>query len=414
MRRGGRSLYAFDVSNLASPLLKWVFGCPSEDNDSHCGDGEGDKTAVAAIGQTWSEASIVLQPNADDADETDVLLLTGGGYDDCEDYDGDTGNANHSCGAGSKGNAVFVIDADTGQLLRSFSTERAVPGRVTVVPVSDGDPKIAFAYAADTGGNVYRIHAGSSSAPETIGSSDPDSWVMTRIAALGCDPGAATDPCTAPRKFLFGPDVVRVPDSDQLMVLLGSGDREKPIREYGAAVSVQNSFFAIIDQPENGAWFVNASGVGNNYVSLATPDDDFTEVAIDSGAGADSDVGQFGWYLPLAGDEQVVSGALTIADTVNFSTHIPVLNAPGACETDLGTAQTYNVSYRDGSGDTVRLIGGGLAPTPVAGKVILDDGEVVPFCIGCGGEGSAIGGSQVTGSSTWVQPVSRVYWEIRK
>jgi type IV pilus assembly protein PilY1 len=60
------------------------------------------------------------------------------------------------------------------------------------------------------------------------------------------------------------------------------------------------------------------------------------------------------------------------------------------------------------------IVGGGLVPTPVAGKVILDNGQRVPFCIGCGGENSAIGGSEVTSGITWSQPKSRVYWKIDK
>ena len=80
----------------------------------------------------------------------------------------------------------------------------------------------------------------------------------------------------------------------------------------------------------------------------------------------------------------------------------------------LGIATVYNIDYKDAEGDTVNIIGGGLVPTPVAGKVILDDGTVVPFCIGCGGDGSAIGGSPVGSGVTWIQPKSRVYWNIQK
>lgn len=402
MRRGGRALYAFDVSTVESPALKWVFGCPDADDDDGCGDGAGANTDVALIGQTWSEAALVRQE-----DRAKPLLLMGGGYDGCEDYD-DGSAENHQCTSDDKGGAVFLIDGDTGALLQTFPTHsgRAVPGRVTVVPVNDSNPDIAYAYAADTGGNVYRIHAGTSADPAPIGTAAPGNWEMTRIASLGCAEDAS---CAAPRKFLFGPDVVRDTGSDKLWVLLGSGDREKPLAEYGAALSVQNRFFALIDQPSNGEWFVDACGSGN---LICLTDSGFTEVAVADGAG-DGSVGQYGWHLPLASGEQVVSGALTIADVVNFSTHVPTTTAEGACETDLGTARTYNLSYKDGSGDTVSLIGGGLAPTPVAGEVILDDGEAVPFCIGCGGERSSIGGSQISGTSSWVQPTSRVYWEIR-
>ncbi|MCR8960739.1 hypothetical protein M0765_024300 [Variovorax sp. S2] len=51
MRRGGRLVYAFDVSNPAAPVLKWRRGCPNQDNDTGCDTGVNDMTG---IGQTWS------------------------------------------------------------------------------------------------------------------------------------------------------------------------------------------------------------------------------------------------------------------------------------------------------------------------------------------------------------------------
>ena len=49
----------------------------------------------------------------------------------------------------------------------------------------------------------------------------------------------------------------------------------------------------------------------------------------------------------------------------------------------------------------------------MAGKVLID-GVPIPFCIGCGGEGSPIGVGKVGGGITWTQPRSRVYWNIDK
>jgi type IV pilus assembly protein PilY1 len=65
-------------------------------------------------------------------------------------------------------------------------------------------------------------------------------------------------------------------------------------------------------------------------------------------------------------------------------------------------------------GDLNVLVAGGLSPTPVAGIVILDTGEKVPFCIGCGGEGSAIGSSEVESTGLWSQPTNRISWEIEE
>ena len=49
-----------------------------------------------------------------------------------------------------------------------------------------------------------------------------------------------------------------------------------------------------------------------------------------------------------------------------------------------------------------------------SGMVILDNGKKVPFCIGCGGESSAIGAKLVGTGITWTQPKSRVYWNIQQ
>ncbi|MFM2036019.1 MAG: hypothetical protein RL459_1284, partial [Pseudomonadota bacterium] len=50
MRRGGRALYAFDVTTPASPTLKWKIGCPNLANDTGCTSG------FDQLGQTWSGA----------------------------------------------------------------------------------------------------------------------------------------------------------------------------------------------------------------------------------------------------------------------------------------------------------------------------------------------------------------------
>jgi type IV pilus assembly protein PilY1 len=252
---------------------------------------------------------------------------------------------------------------------------------------------------------------------------------------LGCDDVTTT--CTANRKFLFGPDVVKVPGSDKLGILVGSGDREKPLLAYGAAAGVQNYFFSIIDQPDNPGWLDDDvdSTCGDDIICR----DALTQVATGDDYDPEVVIGEKGWRLPLASEEQVVTGSLTVADVVNFSTHKPAQPEVNSCEGSLGKATTYNLNYEDAKGDAINIIGGGLVPTAVAGMVELDpedicdanglcgsdnedncddngncEGIVVPFCIGCGGEESAIGGSIEGTGITWSQPISRVYWNIKQ
>lgn len=401
LRRGGRSVYALDVSSIESPQLLWRRGCPNLGDDIGC------STGWSNIGQTWSPLNVTTV-----TDDPDPVIIMGGGYDGCEDYD-DGSTTNHQCTATSKGNSIYIIDGVNGALLQTFATERPVVGQVTIVPESDLDRNIRFAYAADTGGNIYRISGAAANAP--IFSTPPSGWTITRVAAFGCGP-TAVDTCSSNRKFLYGPDVVRVQRNvDEYGLMVGSGDREKPSLDYGAAANVENFFFGLIDRPLVTDWLEDpASGSPDHCGADMACLDTLTAVTTGGPVNADNPVGEKGWKLTLSSTEQVVSGALTVADVVNFSTQIPATNDGSCNSTNLGTATTYNIGFDSGEGETVNIIGGGLVPTPVAGKVILDSGLIVPFCIGCGGEGSAIGGSQVSSSVDWIQHKSRVYWNIEK
>lgn len=408
MRRGARTIYGFNVTNISSPILMFRRGCTTSvaEGDSGCESG------WSEIGETWSPMTpIFVDDDGDPTTTPATYLIMGGGYDPCEDHDDPNEPANHDCGGGTKGDRIYVLDAASGAIVQELATERAVPGKITVVPVGDDNPAAQWAYAADTGGNVYRISGATATA--AIGSTLPASsggWTITKIAGLGCDADATTT-CDAQRKFVFGPDVVRVPDTSVLAVMVGSGDREKPLLDYGGAAAVQNYFFGMFDDPTDGTQYNSLTGdCGAAQLCV----DELTTLSNDPNAPVPPSISDFGWKMALSSGEQVVSGALTVANVVNFSTHTPD-DGSDQCSTDLGTALTYNLGFARGEITKVtNIIGGGLVPTPVAGKVVLDDGQVVPFCIGCGGENSAIGGSQVTSGITWTQPKSRVYWKIEK
>jgi type IV pilus assembly protein PilY1 len=379
MRRGGRALYAFDVTSPTSPALKWKIGCPNMNNDTGC------STDISGIGQTWSSATVLSASGYGSG--ASPLLIMGGGYDTCEDVD--TGTTNNSCTSSSKGNKIYVLDAETGQPLKVLDTLRGVVGDVTVVTNSSG--LATYAYAVDLGGNVYRI---------TIGGAAPGSWTITRIAALGCDDGGT---CSSNRKFMFAPEVVSSGGSYFLQV--GSGDREKPLSTYSATSAVANYFFNIKDRPTQSDWLSTDSCTGD-VICL----DSLLEI---SGSGnptqADLNSKPKGWRLELASSEQVVTSAVTLFGRVVFNTHEPTPPDPGACTT-LGTNRAYNIAYKDASGlDEGRFAeveGGGLSPSPVAGEVRLDDGTELPFVcmIDCFKPDPTF--------STVTQPKGRVYWSI--
>jgi type IV pilus assembly protein PilY1 len=319
----------------------------------------------------------------------------GGGYDPCEDGDP------HTCSASSKGAKVYVLDGETGAVLNSLSTDRSVIADVALVT----DPTTGYAlygYAADMGGNVYRVD---------IGASAPADWTITKIASLGCDTTAS---CVRHRKFMFAPDVLL--ESGSYVLLLGSGDREKP-REYNN--QVENYFFALRDRPADSTWLSTEAGACGSAVICMNS---LVPITTSANPSQDDLTAKKGWYLGLRANEQVVTSAITIFGTVTFSTHEPRRAQAGVCSSNLGIARVYNVSYlnassANGTNERSQELPGsiGLPPSPVAGAVTLDDGQTVPFCIGCRPESPLEGEEpEVPPSSLPSQPKSRVYWYIQR
>jgi type IV pilus assembly protein PilY1 len=87
MRRGGRVLYAFDVTGIANdspaaPSLLWKKGCPNLTDDTNCSSG------YSHIGQTWSSPKVIKAAGyVDGSGNMKPMLVMGGGYDACEDAD---------------------------------------------------------------------------------------------------------------------------------------------------------------------------------------------------------------------------------------------------------------------------------------------------------------------------------------
>ena len=411
MRRGGRSIYAFDVSNSATapknPTFKWRVGCSA--------NGECSPAQLSGIGQTWS--SVKSFTHADYQGGGKPLLIFGGGYDTCEDFDaGTSGGANHNCAtSANKGHYVYVLDGDSGDYVTHFDTggTRGIIADVLVVPDSQGHAK--YAYAADLGGNVYRItFAGASTG-----------WSMAKIASLGCAQieayssaaSANVAPCVNPRKFFFEPSVIQNTDGSYTL-FIGSGDREKPIVNYGSTTSGRNYFFSFTDKPtvDPTVYPGNNDGCGANIICLSS----LLGITGNNPPSESALAAKKGWYINLDSTEQVVTSAVTIFGVVTFSTHQPEpANNTNTCTNKLGTTRVYNVNYKNaasenGTDDLYQDVAGdGLPPSAVAGQVTLDNGQTVPFCIGCSPE-SPLEVVKKTGGGASSRPKSRLYWYLKK
>jgi type IV pilus assembly protein PilY1 len=321
------------------------------------------------------------------------MLIMGGGYDTCEDSDPNT------CTASTKGNQVFVFDANTGGLLKTFTTARAVVADVTVVP-SGASGLAIYAYAVDLGGNIYRIN---------MGTNTPSNWTMTQIASLGC---ANISTCVANRKFMFAADAVL--QNGIYTLLLGSGDREKPLLYSGAGSrvnSVSNYFFAVQDNPSSSTWLSSElANCGGAMLCLSS----LLPISSSTALSASALAAKKGWFMSLDSAEQVVTAALTIYGTIYFSTHQPSAANPASCTTNLGTTRLYTVPFAAPAITRTLLPPVGLPPSPVAGLVDVNN-QTVPFCIGCSPD-SPLQSTEPQAAPGTVpgQPKSRVYWYIQR
>ncbi|HYN53843.1 MAG TPA: pilus assembly protein PilY, partial [Methylotenera sp.] len=400
MRRGGRAIYAFDVSTPTSPSLKWRKGCFTNitTNDSNCSAG------WSAIGQTWSKPQLAyLSGYVDSASRPKPVLVFGGGYDTCEDVDSQT----RCTTTPRKGANIWFVDADTGAILRTYPTNYSVPGEITLL--TDANGYATFAYAADTGGYVYRVNLGTYD-----GTTFGTAWTSNSTAANITI--ASLSETGQARKFLFGPDVVVYNGYNAVMI--GSGDREHPLssnyacNNFSATSGVQNQFFMLKDRP-------------SAYPSAAITPADLTDVTTNLTA----PIGTNGWRFNLLNYtsatpaasrcEQAVNKALTIGGVTYFGTNGPksASETSNSCGVNLGNARGYAVTFLSGApitpaGSTVSNSRytdynyGGLPPSPVGGIVDID-GKKTPFCIGCK--------DQFDGNEPIINPSGprqRVYWYL--
>lgn len=425
MRRGGRMIYAFDVSSPGAPTLRWRQGCPNLANDTNCTT-DANGVSFSGIGQTWSSVKPIAVSG-----QTSPVLIFGGGYDTCEDTD--ASGSNHSCTGTSKGRKIYILSGSNGAILRAFDTVRPVVADVTVVTDSNGNA--IYAYAVDMGGNVYRI---------TFASGGAANWTITRIASLGCDTrtgstytagssttgvgysAATSAACSAPRKFMFAPSVV-TSDNSTYIISMGSGDREKPVASYTVTQSVTNRFFQVKDQPGTATWLTAENGTcsSTDVICLSS----LYPIGASTPTAAQLATKPKGWYFDLSAGEQTVTLALTVFGVTTFSTNKPLTSTSTSCSASLGETLLYSISYLDASPATSgatsrsqRVAGDGLPPSPVAGKVLLDPppgsppgttGTPTPFCIGCTAD-SPLASAAPKQLSTVTRPKGRLYWYLEK
>ncbi len=230
MRRGGRYYYAFDITNPDEPSLMWQIS--------------NETAGFADLGQTWSTPVITRIPGV----STPVAIF-GGGYN--LGYDSLTGT-------NSDGRSIYVVNAESGALVYRFgpngdtplpAIEDSIPGAIATLD-SNGDGVTDRLYAADLGGNVWRMDLPSASSAD---------WSAFKFASLGSaltsdDRRFFYEPVLAQTSFTNQTEVTTTTGADSTKnvtyqnipydaVTLGSGNRAAPLN-----TAVRDMFFVLQDR----------------------------------------------------------------------------------------------------------------------------------------------------------------------
>jgi len=393
-RRGGRFLYALDVTDPAVPKFLWRKSSTD--------------TGFSELGYTWSEPKVAkLRINVSGTVVTKSVLVFGGGYDPSIDDVNSclleqstlTGITIKPIGSGtitytsagsctinnatgssttrtrSMGRAIYVLDAADGSIIweagptagaspnKTITGMCAIPSDVTTVDI-DRDGYIERGYVGDTCGNLWRID---------IGNSLPANWTIAKIGSVSST--TATDIANK-RKFLFPPDVVFSNDgSAYAAILLGSGDREHPFD-----TNTTDRFYMFKDRTVSGVYNTTTacSGAAVTDPILEANLFDATSVAGNN---------ECGFKLTFTTGEKNVGASVTIAGSTFFNTNQPSSTAGGgACSSNLGIARQYVIDFEDASAthdlsasggltlsDRSQTYGqGGFLPSPVPAIVDID------------------------------------------
>ncbi len=373
MRRGGRNIYSFDVSDRYWPKLRWVIQ-----------GGTGD---YAELGQTWSSVNVETL-KLGGAEKT--VLIFGGGYDPSQDFASvrtpDT-----------MGRGVFIADAETGELLwragpdagadlQLTEMQYGVPARVKPIDI-DGNGYVDRMYIGDMGGQIFRFD---------IEESDTSSSLSTlitggRIADLAQD-GSITDA----RRFYYSPDVSLVVEEGQtpyLALVASSGSRANPLD-----TDVRDKIYMIREK--------DVYNAPSPYVTVTQSDlFDTTTNDIGETTGATKQAlieslgNAQGWYIDLDESgwigEKGLAEPLILGGVAVVSTYVPMNISVGGsvCAPQAGTGSVYYLNVTDGT-PTFNLAGTvdkkredrktylkrtGIPPSP---SVIVTEGGPVTLCIG--------------------------------
>lgn len=324
MRRGGRNIYALDITDPTTPKLAWEIK-------------GGVTTGFDLLAQTWS------RPQIGHLTKDGALLLSfGGGYD--PDQDKVTGARQ----ADDIGNVIYIINAKTGGKVKEIKNgwggisgmNNGIAADIRWVDIdNDGDDDRI--YAADVGGRLIRI--------------DLEANEGGILADVNGGASAGDN-----RKFFVSPEISYMNlDKKFLAIAIGSGNRPDPLAH---TLDVEERFYVIKD------YDIFTPSDWSLQRTYTHTDSDFVDVTANkaqTGTGEErvtalaEIASKNGWYyvFPNSG-EKTMSKALIFNYSVMFTTYSGTkTDVPEPCKAvpTTGTPRFYALDLRHGGARYVDL-----------------------------------------------------------
>ncbi|MFG0749466.1 VWA domain-containing protein [Acinetobacter ursingii] len=279
LRMGGNSYYGIDVLNPSSPKLLFRVGS--------------DVSGYERMGQSWSKPVLAnIRYNG----KIRRVMIVGGGYDQCYEnpnFKLSTSNVSNTdypdttCNnkAEAQGNAVYIIDADTGERIwwtssstgatvQNANMKNSIVSRISALD-RDADGLIDHLYFADLGGQVFRADLNNNQTKS--GSSYSAFGVrVTRLANLATNDttnNAGNDYTGSKAPRFYEAPTLTIHDvgaSTFILVGLASGNRSTPLDVYPATSGRDGMLpsTALNDRPVNNVYgIIDRDFIKNNLIT---------------------------------------------------------------------------------------------------------------------------------------------------
>ncbi len=360
LRRGGSHVYALDITNPDAPEMLWRIGPDGLFNSSGQIAGSASHFAEMALSFSNPQAGRIRYEQSGNTSVSSAVVFGAG-------YNGGRTVANVRLGKdlarGSdgvlglddgKGNAIYLVDALTGELIWkaakgtfNSTTPYNAASKTFLHPLmtdsfaadttavdTDGDGSIDRLYALDTGGRLWRAD---------FPGSDRSKWTITPLASVGRHDTANV---SNDRRFFQAPDYVPYRDSNGAYdaIVFGSGDRADPFN-----AATQNHLFVYRDRDV--ATGKTVAQINTSESDLDTLSDfvDLTAACADGAAGCGTSADNaIGWRLALTGrGEKIMSQPLTTGGVIFVTSYVMPDPNSRTCAPEEGSNRLYGVSLAD-------------------------------------------------------------------